>query len=207
MRNLWQKFLLERKKNGQIKKMVSIRRLILSYTMQRVIPNICAKFQNLRCSSFWEIFDTNFPMYYIGVRDGKMQKRRQKLTSASWFSFPQYTWHHSQGVYKIWRLSFIEAEKFVTEIFIGEKEKWTNNGNDKQEEADSLLHNTTSYTQHLYLISNPRFSSSWEIFDEKESLHTIGYMISTIIIRIFVKDKMTKTGTADLLKCTSKIYF
>ena len=37
--------------------------------------------------------------------------------------------------------------------FIGEEEKWTNNGNDKQEEADSLLHNTASYTQHLYQIS------------------------------------------------------
>ena len=28
-----------------------------------------------------------------------------------------------------------------------------NKGNDKQEEADSLLHNTTIYTQHLYQIS------------------------------------------------------
>ena len=47
-------------------------------------------------------------------------------------------------------LALIEAEKSVTESFIGEKEKWTNKGNDKQEEADSLLHNTTSYTKHLY---------------------------------------------------------
>ena len=57
-------------------------------------------------------------------------------------------------------LALIEAEKSVTEIFIGEKEKWTNKGNDKQEEAGSLFHNTTSYTQHLYKNSNPRFSSS-----------------------------------------------
>ena len=28
-----------------------------------------------------------------------------------------------------------------------------NKGNDKQQEADSLLNNTTSYTQHLYQIS------------------------------------------------------
>ena len=33
------------------------------------------------------------------------------------------------------------------------KKNWTNKGNDKQEEADSLLHNTTSHTQHLYQIS------------------------------------------------------
>ena len=37
----------------------------------------------------------------------------------------------------------------MTEIFIGEREKWTNKGNDKQQETDSLLHNTTSHTQHL----------------------------------------------------------
>ena len=32
----------------------------------------------------------------------------------------------------------IEAKKFVTENFLGEKEKWTNKGNDKQQHADSL---------------------------------------------------------------------
>ena len=40
--------------------------------------------------------------------------------------------------------ALIGAEKSVTENLTGEKEEWTNNGNDKQEEADSLLHNTTS---------------------------------------------------------------
>ena len=75
--------LIGEKENGQIMEMVSIRRLFLSYTMQQVIPNICTKFQNPRCSCFCEIFDTNFPMYYIGVRDGKNGKRRQKLISAS----------------------------------------------------------------------------------------------------------------------------
>ena len=48
--------------------------VILFYTLQQVIPNICTKFQNPRHSSPWEIFDTNFPMYYIGVREGKMEK-------------------------------------------------------------------------------------------------------------------------------------
>ena len=41
----------------------------------------------------------------------------------------------------------------LTSNFIGEKEKWTNKGNDKQEDADSVLHNTTSHTQCLYQIS------------------------------------------------------
>ena len=48
----------------------------------------------------------------------------------------------------------------MTEIFIEDREKWTNKGKDKQKEADSLLHNTTSYTQHLYQFQNPRHSSS-----------------------------------------------
>ena len=50
-------------------------------------------------------------------------------------------------------LAGIGAENSVTKSFIGEKEKWTNKGNDKQQHADSLLHNTTSHTQHLYQIS------------------------------------------------------
>ena len=62
----------------------------------------------------------------------------------------------------------------MTEILIGEEEKWTNKGNDKQEEADSLSHNTQSHTQHLYQTSKSycRFSSSSEIFDRKKCLHT-----------------------------------
>ena len=43
-------------------------------------------------------------------------------------------------------LALIQEEKFVAENFLGEKEKWTNEGNDKQQHADSLLHNTTSHT-------------------------------------------------------------
>ena len=43
-------------------------------------------------------------------------------------------------------LACIEDEKFVTEKFIREKETWTNKGNDKQQHADSRLHNTTSHT-------------------------------------------------------------
>ena len=71
---LWRKVLLERKKNGQMKGMISSSMLILFYTTLQVKPKICTKFQNLRRSSSWEIFDTNFPMYYIGVRDGKKEK-------------------------------------------------------------------------------------------------------------------------------------
>ena len=43
----------------------------------------------------------------------------------------------------------IEAGKSENENSIGGKEKWTNKGKDKQQGADSLLHNTTSHTKHF----------------------------------------------------------
>ena len=89
-------------------------------------------------------------MYYIGERDGK---RRHKVITESWFSLPQYTWPISRCIQNLKTLAVIGAENSVTKSFIGKKEKWTNKGNAKQEEADSLLHNTTSHTQHLYQIS------------------------------------------------------
>ena len=39
------------KENGKIKGMISSSMLILFYTIQQVIPNICTKFQKPRCSS------------------------------------------------------------------------------------------------------------------------------------------------------------
>ena len=88
-------------------------------------------------------------MYYIGVRDGKKQKWKKKANLRFLIFFPTiylailnvYTKFEDFGSYS--------SREICDRIFIGQKEKWTNNGNDKQEEADSVLHNTTSYTQHL----------------------------------------------------------
>ena len=77
-------------------------------------------------------------------------KRRQKLITESWLSFPHYTWHLSRCIQNLKTLAIIGAENSVTKSFIGEKEKWTNKRNDKQQHAVYLLHNTTSHTQHLY---------------------------------------------------------
>ena len=167
------KFDRRERKNGQIKEMVTIRRLILSYTMLQVIPNICTKFQNPRCSCPWEIFDTNFPMYYIGVRDGKKQKwkKKAKINLSILIFFPTIYLATLKVYTKFEDFGSHRSREICDRIFYW-RERKMNKGNDKQEEADSLLHNTTSYTQHLYQISNPRFSSSWEIFDEKKSLHT-----------------------------------
>ena len=46
----WKK-LFERKKKGQIKGLISHMWLILLYTVQPVIPDVCTKFQNPRSSS------------------------------------------------------------------------------------------------------------------------------------------------------------
>ena len=76
--------LLIRKKKGQIKGLISRMWLILLYTVQPVIPDVCTRFQNPRSSSSCEIFDENFHIHYFGVTDkkkGKNRKRRQKLNS------------------------------------------------------------------------------------------------------------------------------
>ena len=57
------------KKKGQIKGLISHMWLILLYTVQPVIPDVCTKFQNPRSSSPGEIFDENFHIHYLGVRD------------------------------------------------------------------------------------------------------------------------------------------
>ena len=66
--------LLESKKNRQIKGLISHMWLILYHTVQPVMPDVCTKFQNPRSSSSCEIFDENFHIHYIRVRDRKREK-------------------------------------------------------------------------------------------------------------------------------------
>ena len=54
---LWQKFLLERKKNEQIKGLISNMWLFFCYTIQLITIKLCTKFQSPNPSSCWEIFD------------------------------------------------------------------------------------------------------------------------------------------------------
>ena len=66
-------------------------RIVIRYnTIQVIIPNVCNKIENPRCSSSCKIFDTNFLMHYIGVRDGKKEKRRHNTFQYHAFSFTQY---------------------------------------------------------------------------------------------------------------------
>ena len=45
------KYFIGEKKDSQIKGMINMMMLILSYTIQVVVPNVCTKFLNPRCSS------------------------------------------------------------------------------------------------------------------------------------------------------------
>ena len=107
-------FIGEKKKNGEIIGMISRRRLILSYTIQQVIPNVCTKFQNLRFSSSWEIFDEKKVYTHTHTNSQTLLRKRQKLYTPIYFVYRGY--------------------------------------NNKQQHVHSLLHNTTSHTQHLYQI-------------------------------------------------------
>ena len=146
---------LERKKNEEIKGRISMRNLVLFHIKQQMIHNTCTKLQNPTYNSSWEIFVTNFPMYYIGVRDGKKEKWKKKanLNHRILVFFPTIYLAPLKVYTKFEDSGLIGAENSVTKSFIGEKENRTNKGNDKQQHADSLLHNTTSHTQHLYQIS------------------------------------------------------
>ena len=106
------------------------------------------------------------------MRDGK--KEKESNTNLSFVFYPTI-YLTTPNVYKnLKTLGLIKAKKSATETLLGEKEKWTNKGNDKQQHADSLLHNTTSHTQHLYQFQNPRRSNCWEIFDTNFLMYYIG---------------------------------
>ena len=79
-----------------------------------------------------------------------MKKVKMNFSTLVFF----YTVHFAYlKVYtKFKTLALIEAEKSVTEICIGEKEKWTNKGTNMQYVAMILLHNTTHHYQALYQI-------------------------------------------------------
>ena len=65
---------IEKKKNGQIKGMISSMRLIILYTAQLVISDVCTNLKRPKSSSSFETFDSNFHIHYIGVRDRKREK-------------------------------------------------------------------------------------------------------------------------------------
>ena len=96
--------------------------LILPYTIQLVILNVCTKFENPRCSSSWELFDTNF--LRIGVRDGKKKKKKKRQNKFQYHGFLLhnilkpllvYTKFEEYGSHRSWEI--------CDKKFIGEKIK------------------------------------------------------------------------------------
>ena len=87
----------------------------------------------------------NFTIFPSNLKKQKYKYMRFKIMSVYWATLHVYI--------KLKTLALIEAKKLETENFFGEKEKWTDKGNDKQQHADSLFHNTTSHTQHLDQMS------------------------------------------------------
>ena len=63
--------MLERKKNGQIKGLISNMWLILCYTVQLVITKLCTKFQDPRSSSSCKIFDRKKVYTHTNTRTEK----------------------------------------------------------------------------------------------------------------------------------------
>ena len=87
------------------------------------------------------------------MRDRKNENRKKGKNKFQHLDFVfSVTYGCSHHVYKM-TLSKKETKKSVKEIFIREKEKWTNKRTDKQYVADSLIHSTTVHYQALYQIS------------------------------------------------------
>ena len=58
-------------------------------------------------------------------------------------------------IQKLKKLAQIGAEKSVTKIFVGEKEKGRNKGTDKHYVADSFIHSSTVITKLCANFQNP----------------------------------------------------
>ena len=90
------KYFIGEKKDGQIKGKINMR-ILLSYPI--FVPN----FKILGAVVAEKSFDTNFPMHYTGVRDGKREKKVKR--SQNKFQHFGFLLHkilqHSVGVYKI----------------------------------------------------------------------------------------------------------
>ena len=136
--------LIGEKKNGQIKGMIKGGRF--SLTQYKSYPTFVPNFKILGKvvpeKSLTQIFQCITLERWKKGKGGKIN-----LSILGFLSHNALG--HSEGVYKLWRLALIGAEKSVTEILIGEKEKRTK-GNGKQEEADYL----TQYKSYPTFVPN-----------------------------------------------------
>ena len=79
----------------------------------------------------------------------KEKKAKINLSNLDFVFSEHYIWLFSSCIQNLKTLSKKEAEKSVKEIFVREKEKWTNKRTDLQYVADSLIHSITVHYQAL----------------------------------------------------------
>ena len=87
-------------------------------------------------------------------------------------TFTQHTWPPFNSIQTMNTPALIGAEKYVTEVFMKDKEQWTKR-NAKPEVADYLIHKTICHTQYLYQIPTRLFWNSCEIFVENVHIHNM----------------------------------
>ena len=136
----------KRKKKKKAKRNLSI--LIFFPAIYMAILKMYTKFEDCGSHENREICDKKL----IGEKE-KMDKQREWKAGGGWFSLTQYNLSYTTFEPNFKILAKVVPKKSLTEILLERKKKWTNKENDKQEEADSLLHDTTSHTQCLYKIS------------------------------------------------------
>ena len=84
-------------------------------------------------------------MYYIGEME--KWKKKAKINLGILVFFPTIHMVTLNVYAKFDDSGSHRSQEICDKTFDRREEKWSNKGNDKQEEADSLLHNTTCHTQ------------------------------------------------------------
>ena len=117
---------------NEIKRLINRNSLILVYTIQTPTVHVYTKFQLCRPYSSWEKCDEKFSQKRLHTHTNIFTEKAKTI-------YPLYTLYTGginllKTIYPLYTL-YTRG--------IRQKEKWTNKGNDKQEEADSLLHNKT----------------------------------------------------------------
>ena len=134
---------------------VSRRMLVLSYRIQRnnkhFITFYIANFKILD-KFVLEKSLKKIHMHTKGVREETRENVKKKETKVKGIMILVYTitWPPFRCIQSFNFLSLKGADLFVTESFIGEKEKWTNKGNDNQKETEPLIHDINCHIQFLY---------------------------------------------------------
>ena len=131
---------------------------IFIYTIHLAYLKVYTKFENTGSNRNREICDRSF----FGEKEKWTNKGTDNqndnqnvsvlLYTIQLISIKLRTKFQNPNSSSCWEI-FDRTEKSGTEIFIGEKEKWTNKGTDNQNVSVLLLHNTTNHYQASYQIS------------------------------------------------------